>query len=94
MTYQVHTFARRAIWALPLWAALLFFGTLTRQPDPQMAFVDFVTTSQFLISHLFHSILGAAIGSVGVIGLMLYLQKTISLWPPTRISCFRSYASP
>lgn len=79
MTHQVHTFARRAIWALPVWAALLFLGTLTHQPDPQTAFGDFaayVTTNQFLVSHLLNSILGAAIGSIGVIGLMLYLQDS------------------
>jgi hypothetical protein len=72
-------FARRAIWALPVWAALLFFGTLTHQPDPQTAFGDFavyVTTTEFLISHLLNSILGAAIGSIGVIALMLLLQET------------------
>jgi hypothetical protein len=64
---------------LPVWAALLFIGTLTEQPDPQTAFADFatyVTTRQFLWSHLIGSIAGAALGSIGVIGLMLYLQDT------------------
>jgi len=79
MTRQVRRFARGAIWALPVWAALLFFGTLTHQPDPQTAFDDFaayVTTNQFLVSHLLNSIAGAAIGSIGVIGLMLFLQNS------------------
>ena len=79
MTHKVHTFARGAIWALPIWAAMLFLGTLTHQPDPQTAFGDFaayVTTDQFLYSHLINSILGAAIGSIGVIGLMLLLQDS------------------
>jgi hypothetical protein len=79
MTNQVRTFARRVLWALPVWAAMLFFGTLTHQPDPQTAFDDFaayVTSNQFLVSHLLNSILGAAIGSIGVIGLMLYLQDS------------------
>ena len=77
MTPQVRAFARGALWALPVWAALLFLGTLTHQPDAQTAFADFaayVTTNQFLWSHLVNSIAGAAIGSVGVIGLLLYLQ--------------------
>jgi hypothetical protein len=81
MTHQVRIFARAAIWALPLWAALLFLGTLTHQPDAQTAFKDFaayVTTNQFLLSHLLNSITGAAIGSIGVIGLMLLLQDTKS----------------
>jgi hypothetical protein len=79
MTHQVRTFAHRAIWALPVWAALLFLGTLSHQPDPQTAFGDFaayVTTNGFLLSHLLNSITGAAIGSIGVIGLMLLLQET------------------
>jgi hypothetical protein len=59
----------------------LFLGTLTHQPDPQTDFDSFavyVTTTQFLLSHLFNSIGGAAIGSIGVIGLMLHLQNSRS----------------
>lgn len=81
MTHQVRTFARRVIWALPIWAAMLFLGTITHQPDPQTAFGDFaayVTTGPFLYSHLINSILGAAIGSIGVIGLMIYLADSKS----------------
>ncbi len=37
MTHQVRAFARGALWALPVWAALLFLSTLTHQPDPQLA---------------------------------------------------------
>jgi hypothetical protein len=76
---RVRSFARGALWALPVWAAMLFLGTLTHQPDPQTdmpAFAAYVTTTQFLLSHLVNSIAGAAIGSIGVIGLMLYLQDT------------------
>ena len=79
MNPKVHAFARKAIWALPVWAATLVLGTLTHQPDPQTEFANFaayVTTNQFLISHLVNSILGAAIGSIGIIGLMLYLQDS------------------
>ncbi len=79
MSPQVHTFARRALWMLPVWTAFLFLSTLTHQPDPQTAFADFseyVTTGQFLVSHLLASIAGAAIGSIGVIGLMVYLQDS------------------
>ena len=79
MTSKVRAFARAALWALPVWAAMLFFGTLTHQPDPQTDFANFaayVTTGQFLFSHLVNSILGAAIGSIGVVALLLYLQDT------------------
>jgi hypothetical protein len=79
MTQQVRGFARGALWALPVWAAMLFLGTLTHQPDPQKDFAGFaayVTTTSFLLSHLINSITGAAIGSIGVVGLMLYLQDS------------------
>ena len=35
-----------------------------------------MTTTSFLLSHLINSILGAAIGSIGAVGLMLYLQDS------------------
>jgi hypothetical protein len=76
---RVRSFARGAIWALPVWAAMLFLGTLTHQPDPQTdmaGFAAYVTTTEFLLSHLVNSIAGAAIGSIGVIALMLYLQDS------------------
>jgi hypothetical protein len=79
MTHMIRTFVRISLWMLPIWAALLFWATFTEQPDPLTAFADFaayVTTSQFLLSHILGSIVGAAIGSIGVIGLMLYLQDT------------------
>jgi hypothetical protein len=76
---RVRSFARAAIWALPVWALMLFLGTLTHQPDPQTdmaGFAAYVTTTEFLLSHLVNSIAGAALGSIGVIALMLYLQDT------------------
>ena len=79
MNPQIRNFARKALWTLPLWTALLFLGTLTHQPDPQTAFPAFaayITTDVFLLSHLVASIAGAAIGSIGVVGLLLYLQET------------------
>jgi hypothetical protein len=79
MSNQTRAFAWAALWALPVWAVLLFLSTITHQPDAQTDFAGFaayVTTGQFLVSHLVGSILGAAIGSIGVIALMLYLQDT------------------
>jgi hypothetical protein len=79
MTQQVRAFARGALWALPVWAAMLFLGTLTHQPDPQTDFAGFAayaTTTSFLLSHLINSILGAAIGSIGVVALTMYLQDS------------------
>jgi hypothetical protein len=79
MTGKVGAFARVTLWALPVWAAMLFAGTLTHQPDPRVAFGDFaryVTTAEFLWSHLVNSIAGAAIGSIGTVALVLYLQDS------------------
>jgi hypothetical protein len=41
MTNPVRSFVRAALWALPVWAALLFYGTLTHQPDAQTNFAGF-----------------------------------------------------
>ncbi len=79
MTNQVRTFARAALWALPVWAAMLFAGTITHQPDVHADFAGFakyVTTGEFLWSHLINSITGAAIGSIGTVALVLYLQNS------------------
>jgi hypothetical protein len=45
---------RLGLWALPAWAELLFYGTLTHQPPPQTQFAAwarYVTTPGFLASH-------------------------------------------
>ena len=79
MTPTIRAFARKALWALPVCAVMLFSSTLTHQPDPQTSFGDFaayVTTDAFLISHLVNSILGGAIGIIGAVALMLYLSDT------------------
>ena len=64
--------ARHGLWALPVWAALLFVSTITHQPDPKTDLAGwsrYVTTTEFLASHLVASILGAAIGALGMIAL-------------------------
>ncbi len=67
---------RLGLWALPAWAVLLFYGTLTHQPPPQTQFAAwarYVTTPQFLASHLIASILGAAAGIIGMVALAVFL---------------------
>ena len=64
--------ARLGLWALPVWAALLFVSTLSHQPSWKTDLAGwsrYVTTPQFLASHLIASILGAAIGALGLIAL-------------------------
>ncbi|WP_432494952.1 hypothetical protein [Kineococcus gypseus] len=61
-------------WALPVHGVLLTVGTLTHQPDPGSDFTAYaacVTTTSFLLSHLLASVLGAAVGVVGVASVAL-----------------------
>lgn len=70
--------ARLGLWALPVWAALLCVSTLTEQPNWQTHPADwsrYVTTPEFLASHLIASILGAAIGAVGLVALGAVLAR-------------------
>src|SRR5262252_4912164 len=70
--------ARLGVWALPVWAALLCVGTLKEQPHWQTqpaAWSRFVTTPEFLASHLVASILGAAIGALGMVALGAVLAR-------------------
>ena len=70
--------ARRGLWALPVWAALLLVSTLTHQPSPATdfpAYARYVTTTPFLLSHLVASILGAAVGLLGLIALFVLLAR-------------------
>jgi len=83
----VDRYARRGLWALPVWAGLLTLATLTHQPSFQTDFpgyAGYVTTTPFLISHLVGSVLGAAIGVLGflALGVLLAQQGTprLALW--------------
>jgi len=84
---KLDDYARFGLWALPVWTVLLFLGTLTHQPAYQTdfpAYARYVTTTEFLISHLVASILGAAIGILGFIALFIILCKgrtaALALW--------------
>jgi hypothetical protein len=70
--------ARLGLWALPVWAALLCISTVTQQPDWKTRPADwsrYVTTGPFLASHLIASILGAAIGALGMVALGAVLAR-------------------
>jgi hypothetical protein len=71
-------YARGGLWTLPLWAALLLVSTLTHQPSFTTdfpAYARYVTTTAFLVSHLVASILGAAVGLLGLIALFVLLVR-------------------
>ena len=84
---KLDLYARWGLWALLVWAALLVYGTLTPQPSYQTdfpAYSRYITTTEFLISHLVASILGAGIGTLGFIALFVVLCKgraaPLALW--------------
>ena len=69
-------YARIGIWAVPVYAATLFAGTITHQPPPQTELADwsrYVTTNEFLFSHIVFSILGAVFGAIGAVSLGIVL---------------------
>jgi hypothetical protein len=75
---RLERYARFLVWAMPVWAVLLFVGTLEHQPPPQTQFSEyarFITTTTFLASHLIASILGAAFGTVGLAALFVLLVQ-------------------
>lgn len=75
-TTDVDVRARQLLWLLPVHATLLGLSTLTHQPDPTTDFAgyaDYVTTDAFLLSHLGASILGAGLGVVGAVAVLLHL---------------------
>jgi hypothetical protein len=84
---KLDLYARWGVWALPVWALLLFIGTLTHQPAYQTdfpAYARYVTTTEFLVSHLVASIVGAAVGILGFIFLFILLgtgrAAPLALW--------------
>src|SRR5438132_578229 len=77
---ELDRITRWGLWALPVWTVLLFRGTVTHQPDPRTDFAGFaryVTTTKFLLSHLVASILGAAIGMLGLLALLTFLALRV-----------------
>ena len=71
--------ARNCVWLLPAWGLLLAVSTITHQPDYKTDFesyADYVTTTPFLLSHLFASIGGAALAVIGAIALVALLAGT------------------
>jgi len=71
-------YARIGVWAVPIYAATLFAGTITHQPPPQTQLGDwshYVTTNEFLISHIAFSIFGSVFGAIGAVALGVLLIR-------------------
>jgi len=72
--------SRWGLWALLVWTVFLFLGTITHQPDPRTDFAGFagyVTTTEFLLSHLVTSIVGAAFGVLALFALFTFLALRV-----------------
>jgi hypothetical protein len=68
--------ATAGLWSLPVYGLLLAISTLTHQPDVETDFAGYaryVTTDEFLLSHLAASIGGAALAILGVMSAAVFL---------------------
>jgi len=77
---ELDRMSRTALWLLPVWAVLLFVGTVDHQPDTRTDFAGFaryVTTPEFLASHIVASIIGAGIGVLGLLALFMFLAVRV-----------------
>ena len=86
-TDPVAGYARTGLWVMPVFALLLGIGTITHQPPPQTQLAEwsrYVTTDEFLISHLVASIGGAVFGAIGAVSLGIILAQRgsarLGLW--------------
>ena len=85
VAHELDRITRWGLWAPPLWTVLLFVGTVDHQPDVRTdfaGFANYVTTTQFLISHIVASIVGAGIGVLGLLALFNFLAMRI----PSRVA--------
>ena len=79
--------ARRGLWLLVAWAVLLLLATFTHQP-PYMtqfgAWSRYVTSGQFLATHLVGSIFGAGLGALGFMAFSVVLAahgaERLAIW--------------
>ena len=75
---SIARFARLGVWALPIYAITLGAGTITHQPAPQTdlaGWSQYVTTNEFLFSHIVFSIFGAVFGVIGTVALGIVLMQ-------------------
>jgi hypothetical protein len=85
-------FARIGLWLIPVYGASLALGTITQQPDYDTDFqgyAEYITTDRFLVSHLGASIVGAALGLLGIVAALAFLVRGSAVTPAViGASCF------
>jgi len=68
--------ATLGLWLLPVYGLLLAVSTVTQEPDVETDFAGYaryITTGEFLLSHLVASIGGAALAVLGVMAAAVFL---------------------
>jgi hypothetical protein len=76
--------ACKGVWLLPAFGLLLALSTIRQQPPVQTDFAGyarFVTTGEFLVSHLVASIGGAALAILGVCSVFVCWPAVVSVVP-------------
>jgi hypothetical protein len=75
---NVGTWVRVGLFALPLYGLLTLWTTFIHQPDPNTdfeAYARYVSTTNYLVDHLFGSILGVTLAIFGAVALGVYLSS-------------------
>jgi hypothetical protein len=75
---RLENWGRVAVWTVAVYGVLLAASTITHQPDYDTdfaAYADYVTTQQFLLSHLLGSIAGAGFAIVGGAAILVLTDR-------------------
>ena len=75
---NVGSWIRIGLWALPLYGLLTLWTTFTHQPNLNTdfeAYARYVSTTTYLMDHLFGSILGVTLAIFGAVALGAYLSS-------------------
>jgi hypothetical protein len=75
---RLEDWGRVAVWAVAVYGVLLAASTITHQPDYDTdfpAYADYVTTQQFLLSHVVGSIAGAGFALVGGAAILVLADR-------------------
>jgi multisubunit Na+/H+ antiporter MnhC subunit len=75
---NVGGWVRVGLLALPLYGLLTLWTTFIHQPDPNTdfeAYARYVSTTNYLVDHLFGSILGVTLAIFGAVALGVYLSS-------------------
>ena len=83
-TPNVGAWVRIGLLALPMYGLLTLWTTFIHQPDPNAdfeAYARYVSATNYLVDHLFGSILGVTLAIFGAVALGVYLSSRRSaLW--------------